>query len=131
MARSVVSRLFTSFCKTSHLSRNISMTTCRFDDSAEQDAAENKFLLVEKNEEFKIMSIGINRPSKRNCVNKNLADKLFQTFYDFEQDDDMHCAVLHGIGGNFCAGYDLSELAEIEKDNIANEIVRTLALSSS
>ena len=107
------------------------MTTCRFDDSAEQEAAENKFLLVEKNEEFKIMSIGINRPSKRNCVNKNLADKLFQTFYDFEQDDDMHCAVLHGIGGNFCAGYDLSELAEIEKDNIANEIVRTLALSSS
>merc|ERR1719342_1288925 len=28
----------------------------------------------------------------------------------------MYCAVLHGLGGNFCAGYDLEELSELEDD---------------
>ena len=74
------------------------------------------------------MTIGINRGDKRNCVNKATAEKLFEAFADFEQDEDMHCAVLHGIGGNFCAGYDLSELADINKEDIANEIVRIFNL---
>ena len=26
---------------------------------------------------------------------------------EFEHDPDLHCAVLHGLGGNFCSGYDL------------------------
>ena len=29
-----------------------------------------------------------------------------------------------GLGGNFSAGYDLGELAKIEKEDIANELVR-------
>merc|ERR1719225_72228 len=73
-------------------------------------------------EEFKVVCIGINRPSKRNCVNKTTADQLYEAFSDFENDESLNCAVLHGLGGNFCAGYDLSELAKIEKDQIANEL---------
>ena len=69
------------------------------------------------------MSIGINRPQKRNCVNQETAEKLVEAFSDFEMDDNINCAILHGIGGNFSAGYDLSELANIDKDNLANEIV--------
>lgn len=30
----------------------------------------------------------------------------------FEMDDTSSVAVLHGFGGNFCAGYDLKELAD-------------------
>lgn len=33
---------------------------------------------------------------------------------DFEQDNTSHVAVLHGIGGNFCSGFDLNELANVE-----------------
>ena len=61
-------------------------------------------VIIEKDEAFKIMSIGINRPNKRNCVNKATADLLFDAFNEFNEDDEYHVAVLHGIGGNFCAG---------------------------
>ena len=35
------------------------------------------------------------------------------------------CAVLHGLGGNFCAGYDLEELSELE-DDISNKIAEII-----
>nr|XP_056710946.1 enoyl-CoA hydratase EchA19-like [Euleptes europaea] len=58
-----------------------------------------------------IMTIGINRPEARNAVNKETAQSLWQAFRSFEEDRSLTVAVLHGLGGNFCAGYDLKELA--------------------
>lgn len=34
----------------------------------------------------------------------------------------MRCAVLHGIGGNFCAGYDLEELSGLKEEETANTL---------
>jgi len=82
-------------------------------------------VLVEKMEGLHIMTIGINRPDKRNCVNTQTAEDLKMAFHDFETDDEMYCAVLHGLGGNFCAGYDLEELSELEED-LANKIAEIL-----
>ena len=42
---------------------------------------------VEKLESHRIMSIGINRPEKRNCVDFATADELAEAFEDFEQDE--------------------------------------------
>ncbi|KAL4235237.1 hypothetical protein ACF0H5_006875 [Mactra antiquata] len=61
-----------------------------------------------------IMTIAINRPEKRNCVNPATAKELVQAFNNFEKDEESKVAVLHGKGGNFCAGYDLSSLASSE-----------------
>lgn len=47
----------------------------------------------------------------RNCVNHETATALFRAFKDFEEDKECGVAVLAGRGGNFCAGYDLKELA--------------------
>ena len=59
-----------------------------------------------------IRLIGINRPSKRNCVNHATALELFSAFRSFEDDDKARLAILYGAGGSaFCAGYDLSEVA--------------------
>ena len=55
--------------------------------------------------------IGINRPDVRNCVDSATALALREAFERFEKDEGLKSAVLHGIGGNFCAGYDLAELA--------------------
>lgn len=36
---------------------------------------------------------------------------MYRAFKDFEEDKECGVAVLAGRGGNFCAGYDLKELA--------------------
>jgi enoyl-CoA hydratase/carnithine racemase len=62
-----------------------------------------------------IRLIGINRPSKRNCVNHSTALQLFSAFQNFENDDKVRLAILYGEGGSaFCAGYDLSEVASAQ-----------------
>ncbi|KAK3872059.1 hypothetical protein Pcinc_022849 [Petrolisthes cinctipes] len=58
-----------------------------------------------------ITMIGINRPEARNCINTPTANALLKAFKDFNADDEAKVAVLYGVGGNFCAGYDLKELA--------------------
>lgn len=35
---------------------------------------------------------------------------------DFENDSDAYVAVLHGIGGNFCSGFDLNAVANSESE---------------
>lgn len=68
------------------------------------------------------MSIGINRPEKRNCVNEETADALHEAFESFENDENYDIAILHGIGGNFCAGYDLEELSKFDEENLPNKL---------
>jgi enoyl-CoA hydratase/carnithine racemase len=59
-----------------------------------------------------IRLIGINRPSKRNCVNHSTSLQLFSAFQSVENDDTIQLAILYGEGGSaFCAGYDLSEVS--------------------
>ena len=54
--------------------------------------------------------VSINRPEKRNAVNRDTATALAQAFRDFEADDTAKVAVLAGEGGTFCAGADLSAM---------------------
>ena len=99
--------------------RSLNTSSVKLCDSS----SDKETVVVEKLKEFKVVSIGLNRPNKRNCVNSETSEKLYEAFCNFESDDDYNVAILHGIGGNFCAGYDLDELANVDKDNIANEIV--------
>ncbi|XP_060523699.1 probable enoyl-CoA hydratase [Cylas formicarius] len=64
-----------------------------------------------------IVTIGLNRPEKRNCIDTDTAVKLNKAINEFEEDDSSLVAVLYGVGGNFCSGYDLSELSQADLDN--------------
>lgn len=55
--------------------------------------------------------ITINRPERRNAVDLQTAQALFEAFTAFDIDDDASVAVLTGAGGAFCAGADLKALA--------------------
>lgn len=58
-----------------------------------------------------VRTIGINRPEKRNCLDTKTILALEKAIEDFENDDNSLSGVLYGIGGNFCSGYDLQEIA--------------------
>jgi len=68
-----------------------------------------------------VFIVTINRPERRNAVDRVSADALAAAFRAFDGDDDLSVAVLTGAGENFCAGADLKAIAEgagnrIEKD---------------
>ncbi|XP_028050030.2 carnitinyl-CoA dehydratase isoform X2 [Monomorium pharaonis] len=65
----------------------------------------------------KVTAIGINRPEKRNCLDVATARLLSETLDEFENNDESLVAVLYGVGGNFCAGYDLKEIADYDGKN--------------
>jgi enoyl-CoA hydratase len=58
-----------------------------------------------------ICTIILNRPERRNAVDRETAEALRKAFEGFEQNDSLRVAVLWGEGGNFCAGADLKAIA--------------------
>jgi len=101
--------------------RQFSRSTALRSDADE--AAVEDTVVVSKIDHLHILSVGINRPKKRNCIDSKTAERLHEVFLEFEADDDMYCAVLYGLGGNFCAGFDLDELAHLdEEESLANAV---------
>lgn len=56
--------------------------------------------------------ITINRPAVRNAVDRPTADALSAAFARFDADPDAAVAVLTGAAGTFCAGADLTAIAD-------------------
>jgi len=64
-------------------------------------------VLYEKRGE--IAYITLNRPDKRNAIDTETDDLLFEAWSDFRDDPDLRLAILTGAGDKaFCAGADLS-----------------------
>ena len=59
-----------------------------------------------------VMTVGIDRYEVRNAVDGPTAAELAEAFRDFDSNDVLRVAVLHGIGGEFCAGADLKAMSE-------------------
>src|SRR3982074_3600150 len=57
-----------------------------------------------------VLSIGLNRPAKRNALNDGIILAIADCFADIP--DDVRAVVIHGIGDHFSSGLDLSELTE-------------------
>jgi enoyl-CoA hydratase len=55
--------------------------------------------------------VTIDRPRRRNAVDRPTADALLTAFEDFDADASAAVAVLTGANGTFCAGADLQAIA--------------------
>ena len=64
-----------------------------------------------------IATISINRPEVRNCVDPETAKLLYQAFLEFDADESAKVAVLTGVGGFFCAGFDLKAAGSGQADD--------------
>ncbi len=64
--------------------------------------------LVQNERREHMLIITINRPEKRNAVDRALADELDQALNFLDDDDDLWCGVLTGAGPVFSAGSDLN-----------------------
>lgn len=76
---------------------------------------------IEANEDIGVATIVLERPARRNAVDRAVADALSAAFSRFEAEPAWRAAVLFGAGGTFCAGADLSALAD---DTRRNELHR-------
>ncbi len=59
-----------------------------------------------------VFVVPINRPERRNAVDRHCADALANAFRAFDADEDLRVAILTGAGGQFCAGADLKAVAQ-------------------
>lgn len=57
-----------------------------------------------------ILLVALTREAKRNALNDGMVEALERVFVDIP--DGVGAVVLHGVGANFSAGLDLSELTE-------------------
>jgi len=54
-----------------------------------------------------VTTVILDRPERRNAVDRDTAAEMARAFLEFDTDSDAKAAVLFGAGGNFCAGADL------------------------
>ncbi len=65
--------------------------------------------------------VTIDRPGRRNAVDRETADALLAAFTAFDADPDASVAVLTGSSGTFCAGADLQAIAAGRGNRVEEE----------
>lgn len=64
-----------------------------------------------------VCTIILDRPAKRNAIDRPTANALRAAFEQFEADDQLLVAVLWGANGTFCSGADLTAMSDPETRN--------------
>src|ERR1700739_3112715 len=77
----------------------------------------NEHVRIEANEDTGVATIVLQRPARRNAVDRPTADALSAAFARFEAEPAWRAAVLFGAGGTFCACADLTALADESRRN--------------
>src|SRR5262249_52238093 len=68
-----------------------------------------------------VTTVGLHRPARRNAVDGPTAAQLAAAFRAFEADHDAAVAVLHGGGGVFCSGPDLTAIGPEGGNRVASD----------
>lgn len=63
--------------------------------------------------------VTIDRPARRNAVDRATAEALADAFRRFDADDALDVAILTGAGGCFCAGADLAAISAGQANRVA------------
>jgi 2-(1,2-epoxy-1,2-dihydrophenyl)acetyl-CoA isomerase len=69
-----------------------------------------------------IVTITLNRPDKKNAVNRRSWAELLETLQEVSANPRDRAVVLTGAGGNFCSGADLTSLRDEEPKPFVSEM---------
>jgi enoyl-CoA hydratase/carnithine racemase len=78
--------------------------------NAASAAIEDRAALLKIENNGEVLTVGLNRPAKRNALNDGIMLAIQDCFSDIP--DGVGAIVVHGIGDHFSSGLDLSELSE-------------------
>ena len=67
--------------------------------------------VLEVRTEGRLRVLRLNRPERKNALDRELIDALHRGFREAAADDDVWAVVLTGNGDAFCSGLDFSERA--------------------
>ena len=88
---------------------------------------DSAFVSEERRESFAI--VRLNRPEKFNALSREMILNLSEVFTNLKSQSDLRTIILTGAGDrSFCAGTDISELAELDKDRAREVSERGQAL---
>lgn len=74
-------------------------------------------------------TIILDRPAKRNAVNRQMFQQLLQAFEDLHLQRSVRAVILTGAGDAFCAGMDIAEMhATLGTDDVLDQWYRDCAL---
>ncbi len=68
-----------------------------------------------------VLTVTLNRPEKRNAVNCEVMCRLYDSWVQLDEDEDLRVGILTGNGDTFCAGMDLSEIGKLRTGKPENE----------
>ena len=71
---------------------------------------EHSFALLKVEKQGAVLTVGLNRPARRNALNDGIILEIGECFANLP--DDVGAVVIHGIGEHFSSGLDLSELTD-------------------
>ncbi|MCA9701811.1 MAG: enoyl-CoA hydratase/isomerase family protein, partial [Myxococcales bacterium] len=71
--------------------------------------------------EGQLAILTIDRPQRRNAVDRDTAAALADGFRRFDADPDLSVAILTGAGNCFCAGADLAAIGEGRPNRVDRE----------
>eukprot|EP01135_Chromosphaera_perkinsii_P007991 Nk52_evm63s1073 gene=Nk52_evmTU63s1073 len=101
------------FCKggVSCGERRIAAAFCSSSCSAR--SSENSLAVISRvSQSGNVLVVSINRPERRNAVDRSTAALLYKEFKAFESNPLLKVAVLSSTNGTFCSGADLKAIAE-------------------
>jgi enoyl-CoA hydratase len=68
-----------------------------------------------------VTTVLLHRPDRRNAIDGPTATALADAFRAFDADENASVAVLHGLGGAFCAGADLHAAGTPEGNRLGDD----------
>ncbi len=80
--------------------------------------ADNNTPPVEVERRGAVLLMAINRPERRNAVNRAVSEAMVGALDLLDSDPDLRVGIITGRGGNFCSGMDLKAFLDGERPEI-------------